>query len=227
MFPDWMHSADMGAAQDVIAHVFHELLPSMEGTTLTQRCGALFALIKQYYKTFQVKDQLDALEPKMFTVSGDGKANKMKCKAAVARHLVPFLPIVCRNVLSSDNERHGTIQALVNNLAECYRLMADSGSEDLQKASRRFANSYTALEAAELLERPDSAHWRIKPKLHLFQELCEFGTRDPRSFWCYQDESFGNVAARLSVRRGGKDNAAKNTESLLNAWCCSQAFPRP
>ena len=226
VFPDWMHSGDMGVAQDVLAHVFHELLPLMEGGTVKERTASLFACIQKYYERFAVSDRLQTLEANNFTTSGTGKANKMKCKAAVARCLVPFLPHLCKRFLVSGSEHDLAVQTVVDNLAACYRLMDTPGS-DLCRASRRFANAYAALETAELQRNPGSAHWRIKPKLHLFQELCEFGDRPPRLFWCYMDETFGDICAQLAVRRGGADNPGRNTESILNAWCCSTPFPHP
>jgi hypothetical protein len=139
---------------------------------------------------------------------------------------VHFLPIICKRFFASGSDRDLTIQALADSLADCYRFAEKPGPE-LSRASRRFANAYSALEASELQKNAASAHWRIKPKLHLFQELCEFGKRSPRLFWCYMDETFGNVCAKLAVRRGGADNPGKNVEGILNGWCCGTKLPNP
>ncbi len=226
VFPDWMHSADMGVAQDVIAHVFHEVLPRMPGLSLSERTKCLFSHILQYYETSSVGDRLQTLEPKAFTSSGVGKANKLKSKAAVARGLVPFLPALTRRFLTSGSVHDLTVQSVAQNLAACYRLH-DAPGQDLQKACRRFANSYAALEREVLASAPSSAHWRIKPKLHLFQELCEYSPRAARLFWCYKDETFGDICAKPFQRRGGKDNPGKNSETLLLRWCCLTPFPHP
>lgn len=227
VFPDWMHSADMGVTMDVIAHVFREVLPFYDGDA-PQKIKGLFQDILKYYEIFKVKDRLQTLDTKNFTCSGEGKANKMKCKASQARALVSFLPLLCEKHFRNGDERQKTIWELTKSLAECYRFLGKEITEqELKQASRRLANAYCALEAEVLLENPDSAHWRIKPKLHLFQELCEFGARDPQNFWCYMDETFGNVCAILAVRRGGYDNPAHNTENVLNSWCCQTDLPRP
>jgi hypothetical protein len=226
VFPDWMHSADMGVTQDVLAHVFHEVLPHMEGNSLEARVKALFGCILKYYDRFQVVNRPQTLQAKNFTTAGATKANKMKCKASIARDLVPFLPTLCRRFLNSGSEHDRAVQVLVQSLADCYKLMETPGP-DLRKASQRFANACAALEHEVLQRNPNDPHWRIKPKLHLFQELCEFGQRTARLFWCYMDETFGNVMAQLAKRRGGADNPGKNVENILSAWCCSTTFPNP
>ena len=173
-----------------------------------------------------MKNRLDRLQYRNFTADGMAKANKLKCKAAVARDLVPFLPTLRQRFFATRDPRDQTIRCVAQSLAECYSHSGQPGPQ-LASASRKFANAYAALEAHERASNPASAHWRIKPKLHLFQELCEFGTRAPRPFWCYQDETFGNLCADLALRRGGKDNPGHNAEMVLNAWCCRQSLPTP
>ena len=90
VFPDWMHTADLVVTQDVMAHVFHDVLPRLEGGSVHERTQTLFQLILKYYDVFQVKNRLDRLQYRNFTADGMAKANKLKCKAAVARDLVLF-----------------------------------------------------------------------------------------------------------------------------------------
>ena len=96
---------------------------------------------------------------------------------------------------------------------------------ELAEASRKFANTYCALQALVELTT-GKQDWHIKPKLHLFQELCEYCQRNPRDFWCYADETFGNVCAKLAVRRGGRDYPGYNSKVILQYWCCSTPFPQ-
>lgn len=225
VFPDWMHSADMGVTQDVIAHFFHELLPRMQGSTERSRCYELFGLLLKFYKAYNVEDRLQTLEVKNFTVEAADKPNKMKCKAAEARALVPFLPKLGAMFLNMDDVKDAAVQAVVSNLATCYAHMEDPGPV-LQKACRRLCNAYSALANYQKKLNPKSAHWHIKPKLHLFQELREFGKRSALFFWCYRDESFGNLCAQLAVRRGGPDSPGHNASRVLQGWCCSTALPK-
>ena len=53
--------------------------------------------------------------------------------------------------------------------------------------------------------------WRVKPKLHIFQELGEFQTWthwQPLDFWCYADESFVGFISEIARSRGGQDNVS-------------------
>ncbi len=48
--------------------------------------------------------------------------------------------------------------------------------------------------------------WRIKPKLHMVQEMLEFQSKElgnPRGFWEYLDEDFVGSIAKLAMRKGG------------------------
>eukprot|EP00974_Lingulodinium_polyedra_P110324 10672075-Lingulodinium_polyedra.AAC.1 len=52
--------------------------------------------------------------------------------------------------------------------------------------------------------------WRVKPKMHLFQELAEeqtFALGNPKDFWAYKDESFMGFLASLACTRGGGSKA--------------------
>ena len=42
IFPDWMHSGDMGVAQDVIGHTFAEALQHWAGSSKEERCNSLW-----------------------------------------------------------------------------------------------------------------------------------------------------------------------------------------
>ena len=221
VYPDWMHSGDMGVAQDEAAHVFHEVLPSLPGDIVKDRTDELFHKINSYYQAKGVKDRTRSLQHSNFTNGGVAKANKLKCKAAEARALVPFLPTLAARYCSGADPYSTAVRTVTQSLADCYELM-DTPGKTLRAASRKFANAYASLN----LSAPD-AHWHIKPKLHLFQELCEFCPRSPRLFWCYNDETFGNVCAKLFLRRGGHDNPGNNSEKVLLSWCCGTPMITP
>ena len=52
-----------------------------------------------------------------------------------------------------------------------------------------------------------SLRWRLKPKLHMMQELCELQTDNPSQNWTYQDEDFGGSMAACARVRGGSATA--------------------
>ena len=63
--------------------------------------------------------------------------------------------------------------------------------------------------------------WKVKPKLHLFQELLEFTAVEagnPRNFWTYKDEDWGGWLAKRGARRGGASWAANVSLNLVNRF---------
>ena len=51
----------------------------------------------------------------------------------------------------------------------------------------------------------------MKPKMHMFQEMCEVQSEllcDPREFWAYKDESFMGVVSSMAHSRGGSATAS-------------------
>ena len=221
VYPDWMRSGDMGVAQDVAAHLFHEVLPQLPGATVKDRTDALFRAINCYYEAYNVEDRIRSLRHSDFINGGADKANKLKCKAAEARALVPFLPKLAARFCNGADPYSEAVRTATQSLADCYRLF-DAPGAALRASCRKFANAYASLN----LSAP-GAHWHIKPKLHLFQELCEFCPRSPRLFWCYRDKTFGSACAKLALRRGGHDNPGHNAERVLLSWCCATPMIHP
>ena len=70
----------------------------------------------------------------------------------------------------------------------------------------------------------DALSWRVKPKLHMLQELIlyvsvEFGSA--RNFWTYQDESWGGWLSNCAARRGGAKFAGTVAFGLLQRYRAS------
>lgn len=225
VFPDWMHSGDMGVAQDVIGHTFAEALQHLAGNSKEERCDTLWQILQAWYdaEAIPAEKRIRRLKPEVFLRKG--QPNKLRSKAAQARYLVPFLPALCEGCMP-DTPRGQAVKFTAQALAACYALLPQAPCPQMAKASRRFANSYCALwQYVSTVEELDA--WQVKPKLHLFQELCEYSRRCPRDFWCYSDESFGNVCSDFGRRRGGADSPGKTAADVLTAWCCSVPLPHP
>ena len=90
----------------------------------------------------------------------------------------------------------------------------------LKENSRKFALLFVALEA-----RSEPPAWRVKPKLHLFQEMCETTDSCPSLCWGYRDEDFGGSLSQLSRRRGGSNNPASTAKSVLVRFMAKHAVP--
>ena len=221
-----MYSADMGVAQDVIAHVFVECLPYFQGRSKEERCKQLWLLLQQFYELREVPASFRVQRLRLEDFVRKDKPNKFRGKAAFSRPLVHFLPMLCHLKLPA-SPWGLAVTSMAEALDECYKLVPQAPCEELKLQCQRFSNAYCACQATVVAAAPTSVHWHIKPKLHLFQELCEYSRRNPRDFWCYRDETFGNIVQEFSRRRGGPDNPGTNCKHLLQSWCCAQEFPRP
>ena len=87
--------------------------------------------------------------------------------------------------------------------------------------SRKFAAQAVALEATS----PKRKHWRVKPKMHIFLELC-CGEEKPSLFWAYRDEDFGGTCARMARRRGGLLKPSATSSNVLKRFLMKSQVPR-
>ncbi len=93
--------------------------------------------------------------------------------------------------------------------------------ENLVRDSRKLRILWKSL-ADKAEAAGDFTSWRMKPKVHLFQELCEYKAvvefGSPELFWTYQDESFCGYVAKVAKKRGGLNFAATVPERLLSRY---------
>ena len=116
------------------------------------------------------------------------KAPKLRGGAAVVRALVPFAVVLAESTLSNTDERERTMITAAKHLNDCYKhLSADEfHGLGLKENAIRFAGTYIALSQTST----DQKLWRVKPKMHLFLELCD-GSVEPSKIWTYRDEDLG------------------------------------
>jgi hypothetical protein len=190
------------------------------GSTLQQRLSNVFLDIQRYYEENQVDSRLDNLKPSM--LSKKGQTPVLSCKAAQARFLVPYAKESADRMLG-DTPEELTITGMATELLGCYDcLRRSSYSQDLlAQSSRRFCVLAVAMEA-----RSRSKLWGLKPKLHLFQELCETADSNPSLSWTYRDEDFGGSLAGLAARRGGADTPMALAKTVLYKFIARNSLPR-
>ena len=93
--------------------------------------------------------------------------------------------------------------------------------DHLRENSRRFCGLYVGLEACS--RRPD---WRVKPKLHLVQEMCEMTDGNkPQLTWTYRDEDFGGFMAQLARRKGGRNMVTSSCREVLRKFYTRTEIP--
>ena len=219
--PDWLHVVDLGVACDFLGNVLLLLSKKFTGATHKARVGAMWQHIQGWYTDQAVENRLDNLYPTMLQAKASNPP-KLRAKAAQARGLVPYASFAAAELLES-----GPVDALAasmaTELAACYECLSPTkfDHEVLAFHCRRYCHL-----AVEMESQHDGVSWRLKPKVHLFQELCEFHVDCPSLFWTYRDEDFGGSMAQLAKRRGGPKGPGVISRAVLNKHCSKHKLPR-
>ncbi len=135
---------------------------------------------------------------------------------------MPWLAEFASEVFAGECAYEMAVRTLARELLACYECLTDFDPPRLAAGARRVASVFVALEQA----RPEV--WRVKPKLHLFLELCEYvapARGAPSTFWTYRDEDYGGEAAHMAGRRGGAHTPAAVAKSLLMRFVARGAPP--
>ena len=220
---DWLHVADLGTTADFIGSFFYlVLLPKMRGASNKERCSHLFVRIRAFYRSTHAENQLNDLVPTMF--HSKKKGFKLSAKAAETRGLVPFCKQAAHDLLDRNDVSENTVIAACDALSEMYDCLAADvfTSQKLADACRRFCTLAVALESTTAVKKG----WRVKPKLHLLQEMCEMSDNRPSQMWTYRDESFGGDMAKAARARGGKNTPLQTGRNVLLKFCAKHRVPR-
>lgn len=223
---DWLHINDLGVSQDVAGNVFAMAIGAsgLPGRNQEERLHCLWTKLKVWYKKNSIPVRLDDLTLEMFYGKGS-KPNKLRAKGGETRQLVPFLAEFAQE-MSHVNETWAMVARLCHELHQCAKEAASTPfvPEKLASSSRKVCALWANLAAAEEA-RGNFVTWKIKPKFHLFQELCEYKSQlfgSPELFWCYMDESWCGFMAKSAKRRGGSNPIAAVPERLLNRFRAMQ-----
>jgi hypothetical protein len=198
---DFLHTLDLGCAQEAIGSLFWEALVHFPGASQKDRVQGLWADVRAYYREVRPATQLVGLTLEM--VKKPGSSAKLRAKGAETRYLVPYaarLASLHREDLHGETRYH-----CLTALAAYYHLVGSEGW-DAQAAAGQIERRllfYMALAQEAALNNVPA--WRLKPKHHLLAHLALRGDRDlnPKWFWTYQDESWVGLLATLVKRRGG------------------------
>lgn len=223
VLPDWLHCVDLGTGADIVGNIFWHALQRLPGGNQKTRLAELFRRMQVFYEAQQVQDCLGSLTIGMIRKGGT-KAPKLRGKGCEVRSLVPFAMQLALEVFDSSDPLQQAMVAIAKELNTMYQLVRDFDAVALATSSRRLAALYVALEA-----RSAYPLWRVKPKLHLVQELCERIAQSrgsPRLYWCYRDEDFGGKTVVTARRRGGKLTPYVVSSRLLERFMCRHALFR-
>ena len=215
--PDWLHTLDQGISCSLIGNLFFEVLPKLPGATVADRVTSLWAELQVFNSTLPADRRMARLTLDQFAPSG--KSPQLKGKAAAIRALIPFCRDLAARHFSSGSLHDLTAVQLFEHLGTAYDCLDKFCQARLAQASRKLAGLWVALEAEAVLHNPGTKHWKVKPKLHLVQELCELGG-------AYRDEGFGGALAAIFRRCGGHDSPGSNTWNALFKWAASNSTPQ-
>ena len=219
---DWLHAMDIGVSQTILGNVLWESLDMLfPGISKKLQVTELWKKLRAWYKDNKPPAQFDALTIEMLKLPGKGP--KLRSKAAECRYLLPFGVLVAREC--NDGSQHrvavcGAMESLFNLAVTMSTDPYNSDQAVLQ--SRRVGLLLVSLET-EATAQGDELSWRVKPKLHMMQELIEYlgpELGSARFFWTYQDESWGGWLSNTAARRGGPKHASTVALGLLSRWRC-------
>jgi len=222
---DWLHAVDQGVGADLLGNLLCMIMPKMPGSTIDEKVANIWKECQVYYDTWQIEDRIKDLHGKDFR---GNKTNppKMKGSAAQIRALIQFGKEMANKYLDDTVPREMAAKTAAHHLKNCYQALAESSEacrdEAFQASAKAFAFQYHAL----WVSFGKGRHWRPKPKMHLFLELCsQLGVR-PNFFWCYRDEDFGGSVSRGSKMKGMWKNLSAYTKHGLDMFCMKNPAPR-
>ena len=235
MFPDWMHVVDEGIAASVAGQCLKEFEGHCTGASKEERLNQLWGFIKDLYQKNSTDHdkRLWKLTPKDFVKSAKVPP-ELDAKAAQVKGLCPLLHQLALSILPGEGSiqpGEGTphqraVKKLAKHCSSMYSSLEKADLAQLEKHGRLLKRQWMALETeAQALE--DFVNFHSKPKWHLFDHLLDQVQEGlhPKSYWRYQDETFGHVVQGLGQRRGGKKNPSQHAMKVLLAWMASEEFP--
>ena len=218
---DWLHCADQGVSPVFLGGLFHLVLQDRGcGRNAELRCQQLWAEIQAFYAREATPDRLHNLtvsmiKPKKGSIELSGSGAQIRCLIPFAKELVDEWP------QPLDAERFAA-QSAMRHLARCYSFL----SGDMQPQPDTLLDNALAFQSSLVgLHAFNQKRWQLRPKLHMFLELCAEGG-PPSSSWNYREESFGGSVAHQAHRRGGLASPLAMSRGVLTKFCAKEALPR-
>ena len=218
---DWLHVVDQGISPVYLGGLFHMVLHNRAyGANIDARLGRLWAEIQDYYNRSNTADRLNNLtltmiKPKKGSIEMSGSGAKI-------RALIPFADEMVNSWVDPLSPEVFVAKAGMMHLSRCYFFLNGS----LQPQVDSLLDNALAIHSSLLtFHTMNKVRWQLRPKLHMFMEMCfEGGT--PSSSWNYREESFGGSVSRQSHRRGGLASPLAMSRSTFTKFCCKENRPR-
>lgn len=224
--PDWLHTMDQGCTADFLGNLFlWIIIPKLEGRNQAERIRQLFLLIEKYYSDNVVQQRYNNLTLKMLQKK-PGQTPKLRGRASEVKGLVPFGKQVADMYCSSSNPVEHTVKVAANHFKTLYDIVWTRHAFNPQAMRTESFKLRQLLQSLDAHHADTSNKWRLKPKLHLMEELCEKQTDNPLDHSTYRDEDWGGAAARWAKRRGGTETVSTISRNVITKFCANNRLPK-
>ena len=220
---DWLHSVDQGIGADFLGNLFEMVLPKLPGNNKPARCKSLWLEMESYYEKYDVKDRMKGFSYNNLRSSMDLAPKLHGGNAASCRALIQFGHLLAQEHLDSNVPLEAAAKDAAYHLFLVYQTLSATTvfrHEVMEESSRKFALLYGSLR--DLSQDP---LWRVKPKLHLFLEMCSEDCV-PSLFWTYRDEDFGGSVGHQSKMRGSWCKTSAYMKHALDLFALKNQEPR-
>ncbi len=182
---------------------------------------ALYRSIRAFYTRARTESRLETLTKNMIQ-KAPHQPPKLRARGAEARGLVAYVRDETAEKLRDDVPVEAAVKSAAVHLhGTCSNLARDAFCHaSLAEHSRKFALLYQSLDGATA-----EPFWRVKPKLHQMQELCELSRHNPAANWTHRDEEFGGFMASLVRIRGGSATAKRVGHNCLVKFFARHLLP--
>ena len=224
---DWLHAVDQGVGADFLGNVLFLLCRRMEGRHKKTRLRALLLEINTWYNDpdNHVTARLHTLTEGM--IKKQKAPPKLRGKAAECRALIPFAEFAARKWFDDADPEQATAKQMAIHLNALYGTLSGATifREDLMREHcRKFMVLYSGLSQSH--GGTTAQKWKIKPKFHLVQELCEMTTGAiPACSWTYRDEDFGGSVARATRKKGNSVTPSDASRNYLDKFVAQHRLP--
>ena len=205
---DVLHTVDQGVASHIIANVlwiFAVVRKVFGGSTQEQQVSKLYAHMQKWYSKIKCDRKIKG-KLTIERLRTSGQWPKLKAKAAATRHLAAYALSLCQQFGSRDKEDRQML-GVCQLLQQFYTLLnsesqflSPAAKDELPTLGQQLVGLYVSL-ATSAKERGLKL-WKLQPKLHLFQHVCEWQAIDccnPRCFWTYSDEDLAGLMATVAA----------------------------
>ena len=224
--PDWLHSMDQGVTADFLGNfLLWTLLPKMAGCNQAEKIKSLFVLIETFYAENPVQQKYNNLTIKMLQKKNSAPP-KLRGRASEVKGLVPFAKQAAEAFCNNNDPVEDTVIVAAKHLCNLYQIVFSKEQFDAQAMKAESFKLRTLLRALETFHSGAGGNkWRLKPKLHLMEEICEKQSDCPIDHATYRDEDWGGAMARWAKRRAGYNSVASTSRNVLTKFCANNRLP--